>query len=80
MRQGILPTSKHTKNIFKVYEKILYNQLYSYFDNILFPNQFGFRKAAVLSNAFKESIDKGHQFGALLRDLLKPFDCHLIAI
>ena len=24
---------------------------------------------------FKESIDKGHQFGALLTDLSKAFDC-----
>ena len=60
----------------------MYNQLYSYFDNILFPNQCGFRKwhsaqqcLLVMREKFKESIDKGHQFGTLLTDLSKAFDC-----
>ena len=68
--------------ISKVYEKLLYNQLYSYFDNILSPNQFGFQKGhsahqylLVMIEKFKEVIDKGHEFGALLRDLSKAFDC-----
>ena len=69
-------------NIFKVYEKLLYNQLCSYFDNILSPNQFCFRKGhssqqwvLVMIKKFKESIDKGHQFSALLIDLSKTFYC-----
>ena len=60
----------------------MYNQLYSYFDNILYPIQCGFRKGhsaqqclLVMIEKFKESIDKGHQFGALLTDLSKAFDC-----
>ena len=51
----------------------MYNQLYSYFDNILFPNQFGFRKGnsaqqclLVMIEKFKKAIDRGHEFGALL--------------
>ena len=28
----------------KVYEKLTYNQLYQYFENLLFPSQCGFRK------------------------------------
>ena len=31
-------------NYSKVYEKLIYNQLYQYFENILFPSQCGFRK------------------------------------
>ena len=43
VKENYRPVSILT-NISKVYEKLLYNQLYSYFDNILSPNQFGFRK------------------------------------
>ena len=28
----------------KAYENILYSQLYNYFENLLFPGQYGFRK------------------------------------
>ena len=31
-------------NLSKIYEQLMYNQFYGYFDNILFPNQYGFRK------------------------------------
>ena len=31
-------------NYSKVYKKLIYNQLYHYFENILFPSQRGFRK------------------------------------
>ena len=31
-------------NYSKVCEKLIYNQLYQYFENILFPGQCGFRK------------------------------------
>ena len=31
-------------NISKIYEKIIYNQPYQYFDNKLFHSQCGFRK------------------------------------
>ena len=60
----------------------MYNQLYDYFDNILFPSQCGFRKRyspqhyllVVIKNV-KEAIDRGNEFGALLTDLSKAFDC-----
>ena len=65
-----------------MYEKLIYNQLYQYFDNILFPNQFGFQKGyctlhclLVLIEKFKEAIDTGTKFGTLLTDLSKAFDC-----
>ena len=58
------------------------NQLYEYFDNILFPGQCGFRKGygaqhclLVMIENFKEATDRGNEFGALLTDLSKAFEC-----
>ena len=69
-------------NISKIYDKLIYNQLYDYFDDILSPSQYGFRKGystqhclLVMLEKFKESVDKGNEFGALLTDLSKAFDC-----
>ena len=69
-------------NISKIYEKLIYNQLYDYFVDILSPSQCGFRKGhstqhclLVMLKKFKESADKGNEFGALLTDLPKAFDC-----
>ena len=77
VKENYRPVSILT-NISKVYEKLLYNQLYSYFDNILSPNQCGFRNGnsaqqclLVMIEKIKGSIDKGHQFGALLTELSK---------
>ena len=60
----------------------MYNQLYDYFGNILFPSQCGFRKGysaqhclLVMIEKFKEAIDKSNEFGALLTDLSKAFYC-----
>ena len=68
-------------NLSKIYEKLIYNQLYKCFDNILFPSQYGFRKGystqhclLVLIEKFKETIDRGNEFGALLTKLFKVFD------
>ena len=38
-------------NLSKIYEKLIYNQLYDYFYKILLPSQCGFRKGTVLSIA-----------------------------
>ena len=69
-------------NLSKIYEKLMYNKLYDYFDNMLFPRQCGFGKGyiaqhclLVMAEKFKETIDKGNEFGALLTDLSKTFDC-----
>ena len=62
-------------HISKIYEKIIYNQLYEYFNDKPFPSQCGFRKgysyqhSLFMTEKFKESIDKGNAFGALLTDL-----------
>ena len=64
-----------------MYEKLIYNQLYQYFENILFPSHCGSRKGystqhclLLLTEKFQEAIDRGNQFGALLTDLSKTFD------
>ena len=73
-------------NLSKIYEKLIYNQLYDYYDydydTILFPSQYGFRKRyssqncllAMLENVEK-SADNENKFGASLTGLAKPFDC-----
>ena len=65
-----------------IYEKLMYNQLHDYFDNILFPSQCGFQKGysaqqclLVMIEKFKETIGRGNEFGALLADLSKAIDC-----
>ena len=69
-------------NISKIYEKLMYNQLQPYFDSILSDNQCGFRKGfstqhcvAAMIEKMKAAKDNGNQFGALLTDLSKAFDC-----
>ena len=48
-----------------MYEKIIYNQLYKYFNDKLFPSQCGFLKGyssqhslLVTTEKFKESVNK----------------------
>ena len=64
-----------------MYEKLIFNHPYQYFENILFLSQCGFRRVhstqyclLVLIKKFKEAIDTGNKFGALLTDLSKAFD------
>ena len=69
--------------ISKVFEKIIFLQLYDYFsDNFIFhPSQYGFRKGHSTEYAAAELIDKifagfseGEQSIALFMDLSKAFD------
>ena len=69
-------------NLSKVYERCIYNQIAKFFDKILSKHQCGFRKGhsaqhslIVLLEKWKESVDQGHVFRALLTDLSKAFDC-----
>ena len=68
-------------NISKIYKKLLYDQLSKYFDSLLATNQCGFSIFSsqycllVILEKFKEVIDRGNQFGTLLTDLSKAFDC-----
>ena len=69
-------------NISKIYERCIYDQTEKYFDDILSKYQCGFRKGysaqhclMSLIEKWKESVDSGGAFGALLTDLSKAFDC-----
>ena len=69
-------------NISKIYERCFYTQLYGYFDVIISQNQCGFRKVFSVVNSllpmiekWRESLDHGGAYGALLTDLSKAFDC-----
>ena len=60
----------------------MYQQLYEHFNSILSPKQCGFRKGysaqhclMVMLEKFKESRDKGEEFGGFFRDLSKAFNC-----
>ena len=73
---SILPT------LSKVYERCIYDQMYSYFDQILSKYQCGFRKGynaqhclLVMIEKWKNALDNGGISGALLTDLTKAFDC-----
>ena len=69
-------------NISKIYEICLYNQMQTYFDNILSKYQCGFRKGfnaqhclVSMIEKYKESMNNGGAFGALMTGLSKAFDC-----
>ena len=69
-------------NISKIYERCLYKQIYDYLDVIFSRNQCGFRKGFSVVNCllpmiekWRESLDQGGTYGALLTDLSKAFDC-----
>ena len=56
----------------------MHNQLYEYFDNIIFLSNVAPGEGIVLNiifEKFKEAIYRGNEFGALLTDLSKTFDC-----
>ena len=65
-------------NLSKIFERCIYNQISRFFDKILSKQQCGFRKRQsaqhfliVLLEKWKENVDQGHVFGALLTDLSK---------
>ena len=59
-------------NISKIYEKLMYQQLYDHFESVLSPKQCGFRKGHSAQNCLMVMLKK---FGALFTDLSKEFDC-----
>ena len=69
-------------NISKVYERCLYKQLFHCFNIIFSRNQCGFWKGFSVANfllpiieKWRESLDQGSAYGALVTDLSKAFDC-----
>ena len=72
----ILPT------LSKIYERSMFKQMSSFFEDIFSKHQCGFRKGfstqqclLTLLKKWKNAVDKGKIFGALLTDLSKAFDC-----
>ena len=68
--------------ISKIYERLMYDRMYKYFDQIFPKFQCGFRKRFSTQNCllymienWKEFLDQGGHYGALLTDLSKAFDC-----
>ena len=73
---SILPT------LSKVYEKLLYQQIYKYFNGIFSKYLCGFKKGhstqhclLFMLESIKNALDKGLCTGILLTDLSKAFDC-----
>ena len=69
-------------NISKIFERPLFDQITTHFDQILSPYQCGFRKGfstqhclLAMLEKWKVCNDKKLSFGALLTDLSKAFDC-----
>ena len=69
-------------NLSKIYGKLMCQKLYEHFNSMLSPEQCGFRKGysaqhclMVTLENFKESRDKGEEFGDFFTDLSKAFNC-----
>ena len=69
-------------NLSKVYERLMYNQIYPYFDTLFSKFQCGFRKGfnaqhclLAMIEKWRKTLDKGGETGAVLTDLSKAFDC-----
>ena len=69
-------------NLSEINERCLYNQMQTYFGNLLSKYQCGFCKGFNAQHCLvsmiekcKESVDSGGAFGALMTDLSKAFDC-----
>ena len=67
--------------ISKVFEKILYAQIYNFIEKFLSPYLCGFRKGystqdclLVMIETWKKALDKKENAGAILTDLSKAFD------
>ena len=66
----------------KVYERLMYNQIYPYFDTLFSNFQCGFRKGFNAQHCLLAMIEKWHktldkvgETGAVLADLSKAFEC-----
>ena len=63
-------------------KKSMLKQMSSFFEDIFFKHKCGFRKGfstqqclLTLLEKWKNAVEKGKMFGALLADLSKAFDC-----
>ena len=69
-------------NLSKVYDRLMYNQIYPYFDTLFSKFQCGFRKGfnaqhclLLMIEKWGKTLDKGGETGAVLTDLSEAFDC-----
>ena len=69
-------------NLSKIFENVLYDQIFSFFENIFSTYQTGFKKSfnpqsclVAMIEKFKKSLDQGGDYAALVTDLSKAFDC-----
>ena len=70
------------RNLSKVYERQIYNQIYPYFDTLFSKFQCGFRKGfnaqyclLTMIEKWRKTGDKCGETEAILTDLSKAFDC-----
>ena len=69
-------------NISKIFQRCMHRQISDYFEIVLSKFQCGFRKGystqdcllAMVENC-KKALDQGNEYGVLLTDLSKAFDC-----
>ena len=69
-------------NILEIFERCMHRQVSEYSETVLSKFQCGFRKGystqdcllAMVENC-KKALDQGNEYGALLTDLSKAFDC-----
>ena len=66
----------------KVYERNMYESIFSYIDKFLSPYLFGYRKGystqhclLVMTEIWRKALDEKKIAGAVLTDLSKAFDC-----
>ena len=71
-------------SLFKIHERLLYDQMYTYFNNFFRQYQCGFRKGysaqhclLAMTEKMKEARDTNKVCVAVLTDLSKAFDCLL---
>ena len=69
-------------NLSKIHERLLYDQMYTYFSNFFPQYQCGFRKGysaqhclLAMTEKMKEARDSNKVCAAVLTDLSKAFDC-----
>ena len=69
-------------NLSKVYERLMYNQIFPYFYSVFSKFQYGFRKSfnaqhclLAIVEKWRKTLDEGGATGTVLTDLSKGFDC-----
>ena len=69
-------------NLSKLYDRLLYDQIHSYFDKVFLKGQCGFRKVykaqhclLLMTEKFKEAHDKNDECASVFTDLNRAFLC-----